>query len=67
MPDRMLTTTEVQELTGLGRTTIWRLERDGDFPRRRQITPNRVGWLASEVDDWLQTRPVANAGAASDA
>lgn len=48
---------EVCELTGLSRTTLWRLERDGAFPVRVQLSPNSVGWLAQEVADWLAKRP----------
>lgn len=40
----------------LSRTTLWRLERDGIFPRRIQISPGRVGWLESEVDRYVAER-----------
>jgi len=29
------------KLTGLGRTTIWQLEREGRFPRRRKLAGSR--------------------------
>lgn len=58
MEKRVLRAADVMERTGLGRTSIWRLERAGDFPRRRQITPGAVGWLTDEVDAWLDSRPV---------
>ncbi|MEM6661155.1 MAG: AlpA family phage regulatory protein [Pseudomonadota bacterium] len=35
---------------------IARLEKVGKFPRRVQIGPNRVGWVETEVLDWLQER-----------
>ncbi len=37
---------------------ITRLEKENPprFPRRIQLTQNRVGWLESEVDDWLNKR-----------
>lgn len=44
-------------LTGLSRTTRWRLIRRGEFPPPRQLSPNAVGWLRGEVDDWLASRP----------
>ena len=49
---------EVRGVTGLSRTTVWRLETQGDFPRRRQITAKRVGWLVSEVEEWARNRPL---------
>jgi prophage regulatory protein len=48
---------ETIQLTGLSRTTIWRLERAGLFPQRRRIGRQAVGWLASDIDEWLATRP----------
>ena len=57
--DKILSAPEVSELTGLSRTTIWRLERDGEFPQRRQISRQRVGHLCSEVLRWIEERPMA--------
>ncbi len=31
----------------LSRTTLWRLERDGQFPQRIQVSPGRIGWVAA--------------------
>jgi len=55
----ILRKSEVISLTGLSCSTIDRLERDGAFPRRRQIGPMAVGWLASELDEWANNLPVA--------
>lgn len=41
--------------------TIWRRECEGDFPSRRQLTPNRVGWLKSDIEEWLENRPKKHA------
>lgn len=55
---RLLRTQEMMERIGLSRTTIWRLERsDPDFPARRRIGAGAVGWLESEVDRWIESRP----------
>ncbi len=56
MPDRFLREAEVRRITGLSRTTRWRLERANVFPNRRFISSNAVGWLESEVQEWLRTR-----------
>jgi len=53
---------DVQSVTGLSRPTILRLERAGRFPARRELAPNRIGWLAAEVDEWLRTRPPVGLG-----
>ena len=54
---RFLTYEEAGGLIGVNRTTLYRWERQGRFPRRRQIGPNRVGYLASEVEAWMRSRP----------
>jgi prophage regulatory protein len=41
---------QVVSVTGLSRMTIWRLERAGEFPRRRQLGARSVAWLQSEVE-----------------
>ena len=56
--ERIIRPREVKELTGLSAATVYRLERLGDFPARRRIGPKCVGWLASEVKVWLQSREV---------
>jgi prophage regulatory protein len=40
-----------------GRTTVWRWEKAGQFPRRRKLGGRSVGWLNSEVMEWIVTRP----------
>ena len=57
--DRLLRTKEVVNLLGVTRVTLWRMEREGRFPARRQLTSSIPVWLASEIDAWLkQLRPV---------
>jgi len=47
----------VRQKTGLSDTTIWRLERKGEFPARIQITEGGlVGWFSDEIDAWLHDR-----------
>lgn len=56
LPIRFLRFTAVRDRTGLSRTTIWRLERQGVFPKHRRISPNVVGWLEQEVNEWVLGR-----------
>jgi len=51
--DRVLRRSEVYEHTGLSYSTLRRLEASGRFPRRRRLGPRSVGWLRSEVEDWM--------------
>src|SRR6185503_3863781 len=56
VPLRFLRFTAVRERTGLSRSTIWRLERQGVFPKHRRISQNAVGWLEQEVNEWMLGR-----------
>ena len=47
---------QVLELTGLSRTSVWRFEKNGDFPKRRQLGPRRVGYVDSEISNWMESR-----------
>ena len=60
---RILRSREVCARTGLSRVTLWRLERRGEFPGRRQLTANTVGWLEAEVEKWIVTRDPFGAAA----
>jgi prophage regulatory protein len=46
----------VRQKTGLSDSTIWRLEKAGEFPLRVQLSLNAVGWYEHEIDAWLEQR-----------
>jgi len=54
--ERIIRIKEVVELTGISRTTIWRLERSGKFPARVPLSSSIVGWRLVEVKHWISTR-----------
>ena len=58
MSDHIVREIECKKRTGLSRTTRWRLESLGQFPKRRQLAPNSIGWLNSEIEKWLKSREV---------
>ncbi len=58
--DRLLRTDEVLEMTGLSRTTLWRVEKeDPSFPVRRKVSRQITGFLESEIMAWISSRPAA--------
>jgi len=57
--DRIIREEECRRLTGICRTTRYMMERKGVFPARRQLGARSVGWLLSEVNDWLDRQPKA--------
>ena len=44
----------VREVTGLSTSTIWRLEQEGKFPKRRRIGKRAIAWLESEIKHWVE-------------
>lgn len=54
--DQILRAKEVQAMTGLSRTTLWRYEKDGLFPARLNLGVGAVGWLKSDVVTWMNQR-----------
>lgn len=47
---------EVQKKTGLGRSSIYLRISNGDFPKPIALGKRAVGWLESEIDDWLNRK-----------
>ena len=44
---------DVIQLTGLSRTTIYNLLAENKFPKRIQITKQRIAFLSTDVDRWI--------------
>lgn len=53
---RLLPFREVAQRIALSRSTIWRMERAGQFPKRRRLSVNKVAWWEPEIEEWLRTR-----------
>ncbi len=47
---------ELRQMVPLADSTIWEMERKGDFPRRFLLTPRCVVWDLAEVEAWLAQR-----------
>lgn len=54
--DRILKRPQVEALTGLSRTTIYEEIKAERFPQQIKLGPRSVGWLESEVMDWITER-----------
>jgi len=49
---------EVLALTGFkSRTTIWRKLKSGDFPDPIDLGGDQIGWLQSDIEEWIASRP----------
>ncbi|WP_371731819.1 helix-turn-helix transcriptional regulator [Ruegeria sp. HKCCA6707] len=49
--------TEVEEITGLSRSTIYDMMNRGEFPRPVRLTTKAVRWPESLIRGWLENRP----------
>jgi prophage regulatory protein len=47
---------QVETRTGLSRSTIYQYIKDGAFPRPVRLGARAVGWLESDVSDWIAAR-----------
>ncbi|MCL2918606.1 AlpA family phage regulatory protein [Shewanella litorisediminis] len=54
--DRIVKEQERRLITSVSRAEAFQLERKGLFPRRRRISNRSVGWLLSELLDWVKSR-----------
>src|SRR6476619_7267868 len=54
-PRRMLNEKQVLEIVPIGRTTLYRMEKAGRFPKSTYISPNRRVWFANEITAWQET------------
>ena len=59
--DPLMTEADVLDATTLGRTRFRELLRAGEFPPPRQLSECRVAWKSSDVQSWIDRRPVADA------
>lgn len=55
---RLLRLRQVIEITGLGRDTIYRYIRAGQFPRQRRISERATAWREDEITEWIDSRPI---------
>ena len=52
----LLSKAKVIEITTLSHTTIWRMVKQGKFPKSVKASMGRVAWRKSDIDTWLAER-----------
>jgi len=57
--DRLLPMPDVEIITGVKKSTIYKLMKERQFPTPVQITARRVAWPESRVLQWVQERIAA--------
>jgi prophage regulatory protein len=56
MAKSILRLPSVKALTGLSRSTIYLRVAEGEFPKPISLGGRAVGWIESEVQDWIKER-----------
>jgi len=52
---KLLNPATICKMLGISRTTLWRTAKnDPSFPKKRYISANRVGFVESEIHDWIE-------------
>jgi prophage regulatory protein len=59
---RVLKLKSVIEKTSLCHSTIYKLIADGVFPRPIDLTGRAVGWVDSEIDEWIISKVMQRDG-----
>jgi predicted DNA-binding transcriptional regulator AlpA len=59
-PERIVSTSEITQRSGLSKSTLCRLERKGLFPKRQAIGLRKKGLPESVFAAWLATRAPAD-------
>lgn len=60
---KLLRRKEVEERTGLSRSSIYLAMSQKTFPRPLRVGARAVRWRVDEIDAWVGSRPTATPGA----
>ena len=44
---------QVEQITGLSRSSIYAMMAEGRFPKQRKIGRRAVAWLKDDIDNWI--------------
>ncbi|HBP5742617.1 helix-turn-helix transcriptional regulator [Pseudomonas aeruginosa] len=53
---RIVRLKDVIDSTGIARSTIYKLIGEGEFPKPVPLVGRTVGWVESEVQEWIRGR-----------
>ena len=53
---RLIDKKELRKIVLYSHSTIYRMEKTGQFPQRIQIGPARVAWSLSDVLEWVEAK-----------
>lgn len=62
MNNQIIKLPAVIELTTFSSATIYRLIKQGEFPKQIKLSERSSGWFLSEINDWLSQKLEARGG-----
>lgn len=65
MTQAVLRLPQVKARTGLSRSSIYKFIAAGSFPRQLRLGPRAIGWVSTEIDDWIEHRAASRTPAGS--
>jgi len=60
MAEQIKKLVEIKNDTGLSSSSIYRMAKAGKFPKPIKLGERSSGWIASEVEQWLDERIAAS-------
>ena len=54
--NKLLRMKNVLEKTGLGRSTVYALMKEEDFPKSIRVSGRSVAWVEADVDEWINKK-----------
>lgn len=55
-PKRVIRLPETELRTGLKKSTIYERLANGEFPKPINLGSRAVGWIESDIEDWIEAR-----------
>ena len=65
MTETFLRLPAVKKRTGFESSQIYKLIKQGQFPKQINLGPQSVAWLEPEVSDWMEQRILESRGGVS--
>ena len=55
--DKVIKQPELINMLGISRGTLFNMRNNGEIPQPRKISTRCIGWLQSDINEWLKSRP----------
>lgn len=53
---QLIRPSDLADILSVSKQTLWRMENRGELPKRVKISKRAVGWLASDIREFLESK-----------